>query len=434
MQMNKVGIGLIGLGTVGSGVVELLNTNGDKIASRLGLRLELVKVAEINPDRVKQTGISPAIWTKDAESVIRDPSVQIVVELIGGTGIAREIIMQSLRLRKPVVTANKALLAEYGDEIFRTANENKTDIYFSASAGGGIPLIRALRDGLIANRIESIYGILNGTCNYILTEMQSKHMQFAEALKEAQKCGYAEADPSLDVDGIDTAHKALILASLAYGHTFPMSKVYVEGIRNLSEIDLEYVEKLGYRIKLLAIIKRVNSEIELRIHPSLIRINHVLASVNGVFNAVLVHSDFAGESLFYGPGAGKKPTASTVIADIADVARNITSGVSRKIPLNNSSSKTYNIRDINEVNCRQYLRFTVMDRPGVFAKIASVLSAHGISISAALQQEAQEETHVSILLLTHEAKEKDVKDAIDEVDKLNITTQKTVRLRIEDKL
>lgn len=430
--MNNIGIGIIGLGTVGSGVAEIIRRNGKAIASRLGIKLELVKVAEINPKHVKEAGIDSAIWNKNAEAVIKDPSVQIVVELIGGTSVARKIILQSLRLHKPVVTANKALLAEYGDEIFRTANENNTDIYFSASVGGGIPLIRAIRDGLIANQIESIYGILNGTCNYILTAMQTRHVQFSDALDEAQSAGYAEANPSLDIDGIDTAHKAVILASLAYGFTVPMSKVYVEGIRNLSQIDFEHAEKLGYRIKLLAIIKRVNSEIELRIHPTLIRINHVLASVNGVFNAVLVHSDFAGDSLFYGPGAGKKPTASTVIADIADVARNLTAGIMRKIPLNNSSWNTHNIKHINDVNSRQYLRFTVMDKPGVFAKIASVLSQHDISIAAALQQEAQDESHVSILLLTHNAKEKAVKDAIDEIDKLKITTQKTVRLRIEE--
>lgn len=430
--MNKIGIGIIGLGTVGSGVAEIIRCNGATIASRLGIKLELVKVADINPKRVKEAGIDSSIWTKDAEALIEDSSVQIVVELIGGTGVARELILKSLRLHKPVVTANKALLAEYGDEIFRTANENNTDIYFSASVGGGIPLIRAIRDGLIANRIESIYGILNGTCNYILTAMQKRHVQFSEALNEAQSSGYAEANPSLDIDGIDTAHKAVILVALAYGFTVPMSKVYVEGIRNLSQIDFEYVEKFGYRIKLLAIVKRVNSDIELRIHPTLIRINHVLASVNDVFNAVLVHSDFAGDSLFYGPGAGKKPTASTVIADIVDVARNLSAGIMRKIPLNNFGGETHNIRHINDVYSRQYLRFTVMDKPGVFAKIASILSQHDISIASALQQEAQDESHVSVLLLTHNAKENAVKDAVDEIDKLDITTQKTVRLRIEE--
>ena len=325
--MKEIGIGLLGFGTVGAGVVEGLQKNGDLIARRIGAKLVLRQIADIDLDRDRGVKIDRSLLTRDAESVIQNPSVDVVIELIGGMGIARDLILKALSFGKPVVTANKALLAEKGEEIYRAAAEQGAAVYCEASVGGGIPIIKALREGLVANHIQSIYGILNGTCNYILTRMEQEKLPFDQVLKAAQAAGYAEAEPSLDIDGIDTAHKAVILASLAYGFPVPMKSVHVEGIRGLDPADIANAAELGYRIKLLGVIKRVGKEIEVRIHPTLVPHRHMLASVDGVFNAIWVSGDVVGDTLYYGRGAGRAATSSAVLSDLADVARDLQSGL-----------------------------------------------------------------------------------------------------------
>ena len=320
--MKQIGVGLIGFGTVGAGVADGLQRNRKVMAQRLGMDVVLRKIADVDIATDRGVAVDPSVLTTDAMAVIRDPEIQIVVELIGGTGIAKDFVLAALNAGKSVVTANKKLLAEYGEEIFGAAERNGVDIYFGASVGGGIPIIRVLREGLAGNEIQSIHGILNGTCNYILTRMENEGLPFDEVLAAAQKAGYAEANPGLDIDGFDTAHKAIILASLAYGFHVPMEKVAVEGIRNLSGMDVRYAAEFGYRIKLLAVVKRDGDEVEVGVHPTLVPTGHMLASVSNVFNAAMVHGDLSGDTLYYGRGAGREPTASTVIGDSGDMARN----------------------------------------------------------------------------------------------------------------
>jgi len=330
--MKEIGLGLLGFGMVGAGVVRGLQANGELIGSRLGVRPVLRRIADLDIESDRGVTVDPAILTTDANALIDDPAVEVVIELVGGTGIAKAFVLRALAQGKPVVTANKALLADHGAEIFALAREKQTDIYFGASVGGGIPIIRALREGLLANRIQSIRGILNGTCNYILTEMERAGVPFNTCLADAQALGFAEAEPSLDIDGFDTAHKAVLLASLAYGGTVAMESVYVEGIRNLSSLDIGYARDLGYKVKLLAVIRSDDGAVEIRVHPSLVPAKSMLGSVHGVFNAVLVNGDLTGDTLYYGRGAGADPTASTVLGDVADVVRVVHgAGISKKV-------------------------------------------------------------------------------------------------------
>lgn len=446
--MKEIRIGLLGFGTVGVGVVEGLQRNNDILADRLGVRLVMRKIADLDTKRDRGVRIAPSLLTQDARSVIKDPEIDVVVELIGGTTAAKDLVMLALAAGKPVVTANKALLAEHGEEIFRLAREKNTDIYFGASVGGGIPIIRALREGLIGNRIESISGILNGTCNYILTRMETEGLQFAEALKYAQGEGYAEADPGLDIDGFDTAHKAVILATLAYGVNVPMRKAHVEGIRNLSKTDIRYALDLGYRIKMLAVVRRCGvpnvesdpgarqggeaDEIQVRVHPALVPLDHMLASVSGVFNAVMVRSDMAGDTLYYGRGAGRRPTASTVIADIADVARNLVAGSARRVPAVADSARPVTIKNISEVKTRYYLRLSLLDRPGVLARVSSILGSHGISIASVLQKEGRSGEYVPVVIVTHQSRESEIEEALKKIRATDIVDGEPVRLRIEE--
>jgi homoserine dehydrogenase len=366
--------------------------------------------------------------------------VRVVVELIGGTGAAKELVTEALRLRKPVVTANKALLAHHGAEIFALAESAGTDIYFGASVGGGIPIVRSLRDGLVGNRIEQIHGILNGTCNYILTRMETAGLAFDDALKEAQAEGYAEADPSLDIDGLDTAHKAAILASLAHGFSVPLEAVHVEGIRGLSDVDIRYARDLGYRIKLLAVIRRIEAsgegtvrEVEVRVHPTLVPLGHMLASVSGVFNAVMVRGDMVGETLFYGRGAGRRPTASTVIADIADVVRNLGAGTARRVLPSLPPDGRPVVREIDQIDSRYYLRMSVLDEPGVLGRLSTVLGQQGISIASVLQKEVSTGGGcVPVVILTHHAREVALKAALNEIDRMAAVGGPTVRIRLVD--
>ncbi len=430
--MKEVGVGLLGFGTVGAGVVETLQRNGDLLAERLGVKPVLRGIADLDIVKDRGVKVEPGMLTQDAVALINDPKVQIVVELIGGTTIAKTLILQSLRLGKPVVTANKALLAEHGDEIVAVAAENKTDVWFEASVAGGIPIIRALREGLVANRIEAVFGILNGTCNYILTRMEREQMTFEHALKEAQAAGYAEADPGLDVDGYDTAHKAAILASLAYGVRVPMAKVHVEGIRGLSKLDLECARQLGYRVKLLAVIKGEHGAIDVRVHPTLVPLEHMLASVMGVFNAVVVNGDIVGQTVYYGRGAGRLPTASAVVSDIADVARCLVAGAPYVRPAAaHAGSATF--MDIGDVKTRYYLRLSLQDKPGAMGVVATVLGQHHISLASVLQKEPQTGGRsVPVIILTHPARERDVEAAVKALEEKQAIGTKSCRLRVED--
>ena len=342
--MKEIGVGILGFGTVGAGVAEGLLRNRRLMAERLGVDIVLKRIADVDITTDRGVRVDPDILTTDAQAVIAAPDVRIIVETIGGTGVARTFVLAALNAGKAVVTANKKLLAEYGKEIFDTAKKNGVDIYFGASVGGGIPIIRSLREGLAGNEILQIHGILNGTCNYILTRMENEGKPFDEVLADAQKLGYAEANPSLDIDGFDTAHKACILSALAYGFQPALDQVQVEGIRNLSGLDVKYAADFGYRIKLLAVVARHDADIEVGVHPTLVPFSHMLASVNGVFNAAMVRGDLVGDTLFYGRGAGRLPTASTVVGDIGDIARNMAHGetrYARAVPESASTSASW---------------------------------------------------------------------------------------------
>lgn len=426
--MKEIGVGLLGLGTIGAGVAHVLPKNGDLLSSRLGVRPVLRRAADISAER-RASVPAGVLTTDDAASVVDADDVDVVVELIGGTGVARELVTRALCRGKPVVTANKALLAAHGAELFQLARENETEIYFEASVGGGIPVIRALQEGLVADNILRIYGILNGTCNFILTGMEETGQSFEQALQAAQAAGYAEANPALDIDGQDTAHKAVILASLVYGQHFPLEAVPVEGIRGLAELDMAYARELGYCIRLLAVIEDAGSEIEVRVHPALVPSSHILASVKGVFNAMLIESDGAGELLLYGRGAGREPTASAVVSNVADAAMALASAAVRR-PSIGTMSAARRLRDINQTEVRYYLRLNLLDRPGVFGEIATILGRHGISIASLLQKESCAGEQVPVVIITQTAPERAFKDALAEINALPIVGENSVRLRI----
>ncbi|NLC81091.1 MAG: homoserine dehydrogenase [Lentisphaerae bacterium] len=433
--MKKIGVGILGFGTVGAGVADGLLRNRKVMAERLGVEVVLRRVADIDIETDRGIGLDPSLLTTDAMAVINDPAVNIVVELIGGTGAAKKFVLAALGAGKAVVTANKKLLAECGDEIFGAAERNGVDIYFGASVGGGIPIIRVLREGLAGNEIKSIHGILNGTCNYILTCMEQEGVTFGEALAAAQKAGYAEADPALDIDGGDTAHKAVILASLAYGFHVPLDKVQVEGIRNLSGMDVRYAAGLGYRIKLLAVIKRDGGMVEIGVHPTLVPHGHMLASVSHVFNAAMVNGDLSGDTLYYGRGAGREPTASTVIGDIGDIARNLTAGRSRyRRGVCVANDGRLAIRPAAEVANRYYLRLMVLDKAGSLGVMTTILGRHGVSILAATQQEntdlPDDAGFVPVVMLTHTAKSADVDAALLEIRAAGVLNEDAVKLRM----
>jgi len=429
--MNEIGIGLAGFGTVGAGVVEGLQRHADRIAARAGVRLVLRKIADVDWERDRGVRVDPALMTRDAAALIADPSVQIVVELIGGTKAARDLVRGALDAGKPVVTANKALLAEHGTELFTLAAQRRVALGFEASVGGAIPIIRAIRDGLVANRFQRLIGILNGTCNFILTRMDREQATFDHALKDAQAAGYAEADPSLDIDGHDTAHKAVLLAGLACGVPLPFSAAHVEGIRGLSKLDIEYARELGYRIKLLAIVRLDDGDVEVRVHPTLIPSGSLLAAVNGVFNAILVEGDLAGPTLHYGRGAGRLPTASAVISDLVEVARGLAGGTAPGVPFRPQAVPP-RVRPIGEAITRSYIRLSLLDRPGVLAQVASVFGQHRISIASVVQKEPHSGRHVPVVWVTHPAMDRDCAEALAEIGRLSVTSGPPIRIRIED--
>ena len=427
--MKELKVGVVGFGTVGAGVVENLLRNREVIAKRTGVMLTLTCVADLDTTTDRGVALPEGVLCSDAAEAIRRSD--IVVELVGGTTFAKKLILDALNAGKSVVTANKALLALHGEELFAAAEKNNVDLYYEASVAGGIPIIKALREGLAANRINRIFGIMNGTCNYILTRMEREGVNFDEVLADAQRLGYAEANPSLDIDGFDTAHKTAILASLAYGRWFGIDNMTIEGIRNLELEDLNYALELGYRIKLLGVIKNVNGAVEMSVRPTLIPQEALLAGISEVFNGVMVEGDFVGQTLFYGRGAGRQATASTVVADIADVALNYASGATRRIPAFRQGEQFESVTPQNECTSRYYLRLIVEDCPGVIAAITRILADREISISSLIQHENQGE-NVSLVILTHPAMEKEIRSAMDELSKLSVNRSTVKMLRIEE--
>jgi len=424
-------VGLLGLGTVGAGVAELLG-DGDALAAASGARLCLARAADVVPERAAACGIPADRFTTDARAVIADDGVDVVVELIGGTGIARELAAAALAAGKHVVTANKALLAEHGEELFGAAREAGVSISFEASVCGGIPVIQAVRDGLVANRIEHLLGIVNGTSNYILTRMARENMSYADALAEAQANGYAEADPTLDVNGTDSAHKLAILAAIAFGRPVDLADVYVEGIDRVALADIRYAEGMGYAVKLLAIGKATDGGLELRVHPAMIHRDHPLAAVQGVFNAVWIRGHAVGDTMFYGRGAGRAPTASAVVADLVDLALGRAPAAFQHLAARIADAPAARARRIGDIDTRYYLRVQALDLPGVLAQVATILGNHGISIASMLQQERREGEAVPVILMTHTARESRVQDAIAAIDALEVVHDRTLCIRVEE--
>ncbi|MCE2867482.1 MAG: homoserine dehydrogenase [Burkholderiaceae bacterium] len=433
--MKPIRVGILGIGTVGSGTFNVLRRNQEEIRRRAGRAIEVVMVADLDTERARQvTGGSVEI-VSDARLVVAHPDIDIVIELIGGDGIARELMMTAIANGKHVVTANKALLAKHGTEIFRAAEEKGVMVAFEAAVAGGIPIIKALREGLTANRIQWIAGIINGTTNFILSEMRDKGLDFDVVLKQAQALGYAEADPTFDIEGVDAAHKATIMSAIAFGVPVQFDKAHVEGITKLSATDIRYAEQLGYRIKLLGIARRVEAGIELRVHPTLIPATRLIANVEGAMNAVLVQGDAVGATLYYGKGAGSEPTASAVIADLVDITRLATADPEHRVPYlafqSNQMADTP-ILPMSEVTTSYYLRMRVADKPGVLADVTRILADASISIDAMLQKEAGEgETQTDLIILTHETKEKQVNRAIDAIEDLSTVAGKVHRIRLE---
>ncbi|MDI6756284.1 MAG: homoserine dehydrogenase [Thermodesulfobacteriota bacterium] len=433
--MDRINVGLIGFGTVGTGLVRILQEKAKLLEERLGFSIVLKRIADLDVTKDRGIKVNPAILSTKASDVIEDPEIAIVVELIGGLEPARAFILKAIGKGKHIVTANKALLAVHGPEIFKAADENGVDIGFEGSVGGGIPIIRSLKEGLVANKIKVIFGILNGTSNYILSEMTHQGLKFQEVLKKAQEMGYAEADPTLDIEGIDTAHKLSILLSLAYGVQVRMEDIYTEGISAVAPMDVEYAKELGYHIKLLAIAKSDGGPIEARVHPTLLPADHLLSTVSGPFNAIFVKGDAVGSTLFYGAGAGMMPTASAVVSDLVDLCRNIRLGVSRRVPLLSyqpAHLREGEIKNIHDITSTYYLRFTVVDRPGVLSRISGILGDLDISIASVIQKGRRIEKAVTIYMVTHEAREKNMQKALQVIDRLPAIVDKTVLLRIED--
>jgi homoserine dehydrogenase len=429
----EVKVGIVGCGVVGTGTVALLLENAKVIEEKTGIKLSVSKVADKDWGRPREYEVPSTLRTTDYREVIE--SSDIVVELVGGKDFAKRLLLEALEKGKHVVTANKHLLAEEGGEIFKKAKERGLMVGFEASVGGGIPIIKALREGLVGNRVQNVYGILNGTTNYILTQMLEQDVSFDTALKRAQELGYAEADPSLDIDGWDSAHKIALLALVSFGRLFPFEEVYVEGIRNIDLLDVELGKDLGYTLKLLAIAKRMDSEVELRVHPTFIPSDNPLAKVSDVYNAVLVEGDFVGKTMFYGRGAGSRPTASAVVSDIVDIAKNIGSFKSQSWFWVGKEELRIN----KNFYSRYYLRFDVPDRPGVLAKIASVLAEYQISIASVLQKEKvckvagrEGQPIVPLVILTHKAYEMDMQRAIGEIQQLPVVEGKPVIIRVEE--
>ena len=431
--MKEIKIALLGLGTVGGGVVKVLETHGAEMQERTGCRLVLRRIADADLTRPREgLDLARLPLVADANQVLNDPEVQIVIELVGGLEPARTFILKALAAGKHVVTANKALLAHHGAEIFAEARRNRVMVGFEAAVAGGIPLIRAVKEGLPANRILSAFGIVNGTCNYILSKMTDEGRDFSEVLKEAQAKGYAESDPTLDIEGLDSAHKLQILASLAFRTTVDLKDIFTEGITGVSRDDVVNAGELGYRIKLLAIAKAADGALEARVHPTMIPAGSPMAAVSGVFNAVFITGDNVGNLMFYGRGAGQLPTASAVWSDTLDIARRVAHGLpALDVDLPSVSGTPLPLRPMDEIRSAYYLRVMAMDRPGVLAQVAGILGHHDISLVSVLQKQRAHGEAVPVVMMTHEARERDMRAALAGIDKLAVAASRTTMIRVE---
>jgi len=430
--MKKINVGLIGFGNVGSGVVKILRDKKAYLRDKIGIEINLSKICDKDITAKRNVKVDRALLTRNAEEIINDPKIDIIAELIGGIHPAKEYITAALKKGKSVVTANKALLAQEGRELFALAGDRNKNIYFEASVGAGIPIIKSLREGLVANKFYSIFGIVNGTSNFILSEMSDNNRTFKDALGQAKLRGFAERDASLDIEGIDSAHKLALLTYLCFGRLVGLDEIFIEGISEISLADVNYAKELGFQIKLLAIAKKEGDELEVRVHPTLIPKNHLLSSVTGIFNAIYVSSDLAGNLLFYGPGAGQTCAASAVVADLVDLAKDIQSGLFRptlNVVVDKSIRK---LRKIDEIESRYYIRFMALDKPGMLAKISGVLAKFGISIASVTQKERHKAQVVPIVMIIHEAKEKNLRAALAEIDRLGAIGQKSIAIRMEE--
>jgi homoserine dehydrogenase len=436
--VKPIRVGLLGIGTVGGGTWDVLNRNAGEIRRRAGRAIEITQVADKAVELARKKTRGKARVTSDAYQLVRDKSIDIVIELIGGTTVAKDLVLEAIKRGKHVVTANKALLATHGNEIFKAAQKKGVMVAFEASVGGGVPIIKALREGLAANRIDWIAGIINGTSNFILSEMRDKGIAFDKALQDAQKRGYAEADPSFDIEGVDASHKLTILAALAFGIPMQLKKCFVEGIQKLTADDIRYAEELGYRIKLLGITKSKERGIELRVHPTLVPTRRLIANVEGVMNGILVKGDAVGPTLYYGAGAGALPTASAVVADLIDVTRLITADPEHRVPhlaFQPDQLSSVPILEMKDVETSYYLRMRVKDKPGVLADVTRILADSKISIDAMVQKEpGKGEKRVAIVMLTHQALEKNVNQAIARIERLPTVVGAVTRIRLEELL
>ena len=433
--MKNINIGLLGCGTVGTGVARMLLNGGDLIKSRVGATLTLKRVADIDTTKDRGVRFAPGVLIEDAWAVVNDPSIDIVVEMIGGDTIAKEFILSAIENGKQIVTANKALLASQGNVLFKAAAEKGVDLAFEASVGGCMPIIKTIRESLVGNRIQAMIGILNGTCNYILSKITDDGSPFASTLAEAQAKGYAEANPALDVEGHDTAHKIAILSALAYGMEINLTDVYTEGISHITPMDIEFAGQFGYRIKLLAISKFKGQTVEARVHPTMIPFGNMLSNVNGTLNAITISADAVEDILLSGRGAGMMPTASAVVGDLVDISRNLLSGTAGRVPLLSfqmDAIKKIPVMPISEIVTHYYLRFSALDRPGVLSTISGILGSCGISIKNAYQKGRKINGSVPLVMLTHAAKEAAVTKALNEIASLDVVSARPVLIRIED--
>lgn len=435
--MQNIKVGLLGFGTIGTGVVRVFQQNIDLLESRLGAGIELARIADLDTTTDRGVVIEDGLLTDDAQALLNDPEIQVVIELIGGYEPARTFVLQAIRNGKHIVTANKALLALHGEEIFQAAEDAGVEVMFEAAVGGGIPVISAIKENLGANDFSSMYGILNGTCNYILTRMDEGGDDFADVLADAQKQGYAEADPTFDVEGVDTAHKLALLISLCFGTRVDFDQIYTEGISRITALDIEYARDFGYTLKLLAIGKRCGDRIEARVHPTMVPEDYPLAAINGVYNSVRLVGDFSGPVMLSGFGAGMDATASAVMGDVLSIARGLKNDSGKRSPSLGcplSEMESYEIKPMEQLFTPYYLRFSVKDQPGVLAQIAGILGNHEISIESMIQPHRHEAEAVPIVFMTHVAEERNVRAALAEIDKLDVIQEETLLIRIEENL
>ena len=433
--MKTIKIGMIGFGTIGAGVAKILSENSEIIQKRLGAKVELVKVADLDITTDRGIKLAPNVLTTSAEEVINHPDITVLIELMGGYELARKFLLQAIEQGKHVVTANKALLAKHGDELFSAVAEKGLSIGYEASIGGAIPIIRSVREAFVANNIQSMEGIVNGTANYILSKMSDENCDFNTALKEAQEKGFAEADPTFDIEGIDSAHKIAVLTRLAYGTPVSFDDITVSGISGITSEDIECAREFGYRIKLLAISKFDGQAIDIRVHPAMIPVAHPMANVNGVLNAIRVCDDMMKENILIGPGAGALPTGSAVVGDVVEIARNILSGLGERIPAGSFQKdeiKNIPLKNISEIESEYFLRFSVLDKPGVLSKISGILGTHSISIESMIQRgRADGSEGVPLVMMCHKSSEKNIQSALKEIEQLDVVCGKSNLIRVE---